>query len=303
MAEELDVLPSKIYIDHLITTGKKGAADTYGSLLVSYQRWLRQKKGIGLNDSTVTHLDEYVSELSSDSTVKITVAAVKGYFKHRYSSLPIGDPRVMDEMQRFNQLQLLRPKKKRKQLKKISLNATELKQLLAKMKKAGVSDNLYAGMVVLFYFGARAGEFAHYLHTARVDFSKHEMILMTEKTLVERYLAWHPTLDPYLETWYKFVMSKAGGLPYPGEWLTKTLKYEMGTRSVDIGGVSVTSRTCRRTFETQMRVLGVQDIIIRAVLGHTDGSMSDVYTDWTEFAPLIKDAMVDSHYMIVHGVI
>jgi hypothetical protein len=52
-----------------------------------------------------------------------------------------------------------------------------------------------------------------------------------------------------------------------------------------------------------MRLLGVQDIIIRAVLGHTDVSMSDVYTDWTEFAPEIRKVMENNHYMILNKVI
>jgi integrase len=135
-----------------------------------------------------------------------------------------------------------------------------------------------------------------------VDLKKREMIVQTAKTGVERYLAWHPRLDPYIKTWYDYV-KRRGGLPYSGQWLTKTLKYEMGTRVVEIGKTAVTSRTCRRTFETQMRLLGVQDIIIRAVLGHTDVSMSDVYTDWTEFAPEIRKVMENNHYMILNKVI
>jgi hypothetical protein len=52
-----------------------------------------------------------------------------------------------------------------------------------------------------------------------------------------------------------------------------------------------------------MRLRGVADITIRAILGHTDTSMSDVYTDWTMFVPVVQETMRENHYMIAGGVI
>jgi len=241
--------------------------------------------------------------VKSSRSVQTILNAVRGYFKHRYMLLPMGDRHAADELQRFNQLKLLHPKRRSKKLVKMSLAVPDLKVLLSKMKVARVSDELYAGVVVLFYFGARPGEMAGLLADAKISFAKREMFIQTEKNRVERYLAWHPNLDPYIKLWYSFVTRDGRkGLPYSGEWITKTLKYEMGSERI-ISGVHVTSRTARRTFQTQMRLLNVPDIIIRVVLGHTDKTISDVYTDWTQFVPIVKDAMINNHYMIKNRVI
>jgi len=206
-------------------------------------------------------------------------------------------------MQRFNQLKLLRPRRRPKKLVKFSLTAPDLKILLKRLKDAKVSDELYAGVVVLFYFGARPREMAEFLAKARISFEKREMFIQTEKTLVERYLAWHPKMDVYMKTWYAFV-TKDGrkGLPYPGEWITKSLKTKLKT-SLVVQGVRVTSRTARRTFQTQMRLGGAADIIIRVVLGHTDKTISDVYTDFTQYVPVVREMMINNHYMVKNGVI
>jgi len=295
-------LPSNEYINHLKSVGKESAAILYGSLLFKFQKWLDKNGHPLLEETNPVLVEQYLATLKSQSAVDGSLAAIRGYFKYTSQSLPLGDPRVAIELQRLNQISAIRPKRKPRVMKKIALGPAELKQLLEKMQDAEVSEELYAGVVVLFYFGARAQEFAKLLNKANVDFKKREMRIQTCKTYVERYLSWHPRLDPYMKTWHKFV-KKTGGLPYPGQWLTKTLKSELGMKKVKIGDVEVTSRTCRRTFETQMRLLGNRDIIIRAVLGHTNANIGDVYTDWTMFQPDIDKAMRENHYMIDFEVI
>ena len=298
MSEEM-TLPTDAFLEHLISTGKVQAAKTYGSLLNSFQRWLRSKK-LTIDQATTSHVDQYIAGVNSQG---VTLTAIREYFKYRYTSMEIGDPKFYSEMQRYTQLELIRPKRRPKKLKKFALTPDELSKFFDVLRKKEASEELIAGFVTLFYFGARPGEMAGYLATARVSFPKHEMFVLTEKTLVERYLAWHPKLDPYLKTWYEVVRENGNeGLPYPGEWLTKKLKREVGSLRV-IAGVQVTSRTARRTFETQMRLRNVADITIRAILGHTDTSMSDVYTDWTMFVPVVQETMRKNHYMIENGVI
>jgi integrase len=298
MSEDMK-LPTDAFLEHLISTGKVQAAKTYGSLLNSFQRWLRARK-LTIDQATTAHVDQYIASVNSQGVV---LTAIREYFKYRYTSMEIGDPRFYAEMQRYTQLELIRPKRKSKKLTKFALTPDELIKFFDTLRKKEASEELIAGLVTLFYFGARPGEMAEYLATARVSFPKREMFILTEKTLVERYLAWHPNLDPYIKTWYEVVRKNGdAGLPYPGEWLTKKLKREIGSARIT-AGVSVTSRTARRTFETQMRLRGVADITIRAILGHTDTSMSDVYTDWTLFVPVVQETMRKNHYMIAGGVI
>ncbi len=295
-------LPSNDYIDHLKSTGKLSAAVLYGSLLFKFQKWLHENGYVEMDNTPPALVEQYLATLKSPSSVNGSLAAIRGYFKFKSQSLPVGDPRVVVEMQRLNQVSSIRPKRKPRSMKKISLTPGELKNFLKMLRDHQVSEELYSGIVTLFYFGGRAKEFAEFLAKADVDFKKREMKIQTCKTYAERYLAWHENLDPYLKTWYAFVKS-TNGLPYPGQWITKTLKNEMGTRKVEVADTVITSRTCRRTFETQMRLAGTTDIVIRAVLGHTDHSISDTYTDWSMFVPEIRKALVDKHFMITSGVI
>ena len=173
------------------------------------------------------------------------LAAIRGYFKFISQSLSPGNPRVIVEMQRLSQIESIRPKRRPRMMKKMSLTVGELKQFLEMLREEEVSEKLYAGVVVLFYFGARSGEFAGLLADATVDMKNRHMTIQTEKTGVERYLSWHPKLDPYMKTWYDLV-KKEHGLPYPGQWLTKILKQEMGTGRVMAGNIAVTSRTAEK---------------------------------------------------------
>jgi site-specific recombinase XerD len=293
---------SEDYINHLKGTDRASAAVLYGSLLFKFEKWLDSNGDPPLAEITPDVVELYLATLKSQSSVDGSLAAVRGYFKFRTQSLPLGHTGAVIEMQRSNQMSAIKPKRHPRRMKKTSLTPAELKSFLKMLRDKEVSEELYAGIVVLFYFGARSGEFAGLLNKAKVDMKDRSMQIQTEKTRVERYLAWHPKLDTYMKTWYEFVKSSRG-LPYPGQWLTKTMKNELGLKAVMVGDAMVTSRTCRHTFETQMRLLGVKDIVIRAVLGHTDHTISDVYTDWTQFVPEIRKAMIEDHYMIRAGAI
>ena len=294
--------PSDDYIEFLKSTGRKSAAISYGSHLFNFQKWL-DKKGLQINDTTPVMVEQYLFTVKSQSSVNGALAAIRGYFKHKSQSLPMGHASVIMEMQRLNQISAIKPRKRPRVMKKISLTTDELKKFLKMLRDKKVSKDLYAGIIVLFYFGARSGELAGLLSAAKIDFKSRNMHIQTEKTGVERYISWDARLDPYIKVWYSLVMKKKGGLPYPGQWLTKTMKKELKTEKIVFEKTDITSRTCRRTFETQMRRQMIPDIVIRAVLGHTQDTISDVYTDWTEFQPDIDKAMRENHYMVKSGVI
>ena len=302
MADEMK-LPTDEYIAHMKEVGKIGGAASYDSMLRRFQKYLRDKVGITIEQATSIHVEQFLATIDNGGSMNVALAAIRGYFKYRYSALPMGDPSLMVEMQRYNQMENIRPSRREKKLEKKSLTPRELKNFLAVLKAHEANNELYAGVIVNFYFGGRPVEMASKMASARISLKERKMFIQTAKTQTERYLTWHPKMDPYMQTWYEF-MHKDGkkGLPYPGAWLTKSIKNLLGSDR-KTGGVIVTARTARRTFETQMRLNGVPDIAIRAVLGHTDTSMSDVYTDWTQFVPVITKAMVEDHYMITGKVL
>ena len=253
-----------------------------------------------LNDTTPILVEQFLSTLKSQSAVNGSLAAIRGYFKYKTQVLPMGHDDVIMEMQRLNQISGIKPKRKPRVMKKMSLDAPQLKKFLKVLRDSKVSKELYAGVVVLFYFGARSGEMAGLLADAEIDFKNRNMHIQTEKTGVERYLSWDEKMDSYMQIWYTFVSK---GVKYPGQWITKRLKKELGRSRVLFFDVEITSRTARRTFETQMRILNSSDVVIRAILGHTQVGVSDIYTDFTQFIPAIDKAMREDHYMIVGGVV
>ena len=120
------------------------------------------------------------------------------------------------------------------------------------------------------------------------------MMLWTSKVHHMRFLAWNEKFTPYIKTWVKAVPS----LTIPGEWLTKRL------HTTDISGVKITSRVARKSVQTNLRIEGVDEWIVDEVLGHENKySIANTYVDFTMTEPVIKEALVNNHYLIKHGVI
>jgi integrase len=158
-------------------------------------------------------------------------------------------------------------------------------------------DLIYAGMVLEFYFGARPVELVTYINDAKIDLDKKEMFLMTAKTMRVRYLTWHDAVTPYLETW----LDGKSDRTYT-EWLRKSFNAQYGVYTTP-SGVVVTPKVGRKTVETQLRIANVDDLYIRAILGHTHATISDVYTDYLMLAPKLKEVLETKHYMITEKVL
>lgn len=270
---------------------------TYGSLLTNFEIWLDTKNKSFANFTSLD-LQEYSRASYGTASANTLLAAVKAYLKYRVASLPMGDPKIMAETHRENQIRLLRAERTPSKIRKKALTVDELIELIKTMREDEVSDTALCGAVVTFYFGARPSELAVHLKTARIDWDAHDMIIKTSKRGgSERYLVWHPKITPFLKTWYESL----GKIPYPEEWMTKRLN------RYTVNGLKVTSRVARRTFQTNMRNLGVEDFYIDMILGHVSRSspIGDVYTDFSDpkFKNKIREVMCDKHYMITGKVI
>lgn len=269
---------------------------TYGSLLQNFEAWL-DVKNKSFDDFTVIDLQEYGKTVYSSSSANTLTASVKAYLKYRVGSLPMGDARLMAETYRENQMRLIRPERTASKIRKKALTVEELIALIKRMKEDDMNEVALCGAIVTFYFGARPSELAVYLKKAKIDWKDRSMIIVTAKRSgSERYLVWHPKITPFLERWYESLDS----IPYPEEWVTKRInRYSMG-------GLKITSRVARRTFQTNMRTAGVEDFYIDMILGHVSKSpIADVYTDYSDpkFKNKIREVMCDKHYMITGKVI
>ena len=169
-----------------------------------------------------------------------------------------------------------------------------MKSLLKTIEDTEKDDLLYSAAVVQFYFGARPVELAHWLRSAKIDWNKRSMIIMTAKTHRERFLAWHEKITPHLNKWYSSLPVSEGS-----KWITRKL----GKYSID--GMKITAKTGRKTIQTQFRLAGVDDMYTDMILGHVSrtSKIGDIYTDFEQFDAQIRDVMENKHFMLTQNVI
>ena len=294
-------IPVSEYIDYLSKNKREGASRTYKTLLRGFESWLITTKGKSINDFSPNDVSEYVMTHESANTSNTTLAAIKGYLKYRAGSLEYGDPSVVMETQRINQINLIRPRRVDAKFEKTTLSPQEIKRMLVQMYYDGVDDLVISGAIVHCYFGARPIELAKFISEAKIDWDARDMVIKTAKRgASERFLSWHPNIDPHLALWYE-----NAPFEYPSEWMTKHMNKWQSTYERSPGGIHVTARTFRRVLETQLRLSGVQDIFIDHILGHASQSskIGDVYTDFTMFKDHIRNVFENQHYMINHNIV
>lgn len=290
------------FAKYLTSVGKNPAARIYKSSLRGFSSWMDARKKT-FDTFTVIDVQQYMTGLKNNSTANIFLGAIRGYMKFRNVTLQTGDPRVLIETQRENQLRGIGYRSKRTKRVKVALSVDELKEFLAileKKPKTPRNELVHSGVILHFYFGARPVELGYWLRTSGVEFpaeinwKDNTMLLYTAKRGVFRFLAWHPAITHHLKRW-------CAALPtfiFPNEWLTSRINCHT------IGGVHITAKTGRRTFQTQSRLLGIPDHVVDHVMGHASRSpMGDQYTDFTQYESQIKDAMIRDHYMVKGGIL
>lgn len=268
----------------------------YSSLLANFEEWLIQSRGRNIDIFTSNDVADFRDSRESADTANSFLAAIRGYCRFRVGELEEDDPDLNKEIHRLTRITNLPRKRRTKKLVKVALEPEELRGFINKMKRNAMDEQIIAGVIVHFYFGNRPIEFAHpfFVKKMRIDWEKNEMIALTAKTRDERYLAWHPNLTPYLETWLD-------GAPYlyPSEYITKHIRH------YTINGLKMTAKVARKTVQTQMRLGKIPDYIIDAILGHVSktSAIGDIYTDFTQVMPRVKDVMTNKHYMILNKII
>jgi integrase len=299
----MDDYEIKRYIERLITLKKIPASKAYRSVLVAFSKWLSARKK---NFDTFTKLDveEYMSTLQNNLTANMFLGAIRGYIRYRSSTLPDDDPSILKETNRVNQLRDIRPRSRRMKREKIALTPEELKGFLAileKKPKTARNELIYSGVILTFYTGARPIELAHWLrtsgveHPAKINWKDRSMQLYTAKIGEYRYIPWHPSITPHLKRW----IAALPDFTDPNEWLTRRIK------NYTISGVKMTSKTGRRTVQTNFRLAGVPDFLSDSILGHVSRSspIADQYTDFSLFEPEIRKLMEVDHFMITSGIL
>jgi integrase len=246
-----------------------------------------------------------MSGMAKPSTANLFRGAIITFIKYRAGSMDMGNPSYMIEVQRLSQMQMAPRRRKIREFEKIALTPQEVMILLSKIKK-NFGEPMYSMAMVFAYTGARPGELEgfkigdvwHSLKTAKIDWKRRTALVTTEKTHNQRLIIWCPQMDRHFRTFHD-------SLPclYPGRNFSMHMyRWQSGDKNM-VGGIKTTAKTLRRSFETNHRILGVPQLLVDHVLGHTKGSISDVYTDYTAFEPKLRDFMERGHYMVVNGIL
>ena len=282
------------YTSQLRETKRGVAAERYACALRAFSGWLSQR-GRCFDTFVNNDVEVYFRGISNPNTANAFLASLRGYMTFRSGTLQLDDPNIMRETQRVNQLKLIRTAKIHPKREKVSLTPPELKSLLKAIEdteKKKDADLIYASVIVQFYFGGRPIEMHDWMRKSKIDWKNNSMIIMTAKTHRERFLAWHPNVTPYLNLWYQSLPLRGGS-----RWITRKLaKYS-------IGDMKITAKTGRKTVQTQFRAARIDDMITDMILGHTISKIADIYTDFAQLDGMVRDVMVNKHYMITEKII
>ena len=298
-----DISEIRRYTSHLRSCNRSPSAKVYSSVMNSFAYWL---SGSGKNFDTfmLTDVQEYFGNIPNIHTANQFLAALKGYMRFRCATVPFNDPKSAMENQRMAQLSLVNARPNRPNRERKSLTPEELIELLdiiSKGKRTKLAELVGSGTILQFYTGARPIEMGYWLqtsgveHPAKIDWTNNEMQLWSAKVNFYRYIPWTPSITPHLKRWCKAIT----GFANPNAWLTDHIG------AYTINGLHITSYTGRRTVQTQLRLSGVEDVIIDSLLGHVSrtSQMGDHYTDFQKFNEKIKHVMLNEHYMIKAGIL
>jgi len=148
------------FAHYLTSVGKIPAARIYKSSLRGFSLWIADRQKT-FDTFTVIDVQQYMTGLKNNSTANIFLGAIRSYMKFRNVTLPTGDPRVLIETQRENQLRGIVYRSKRTKRVKVALTVDELREflnILKKKPKTPRNELVYSGVILHFYFGARPVE-------------------------------------------------------------------------------------------------------------------------------------------------
>jgi len=273
----------QVFINHLNSLGRK-IAEQYYYLLRDFEEWLKQEER-NLDTFTPADVEEFMSNLNK-GTANVFLAAIRRYVKFRVSMAD--DSSFVREDRRYHALEEIKYRKIPQKIEKKSLTPEKVAKLI---KLTEDNPVLQSAVVTSFYFGWRPIEATEKFKRAMIKWDKRYMILQTAKSGNERLLPWHPSITPYLKTWYRS-LDEILMLKNHDEWLTKKLKHYQKPLHFP-----VTAKTARRTFETQMKKQGIEQWKIDFLMGHAV-KIPDVYSDWMELLDDLREVMEQKHYLL-----
>jgi len=302
------------FLDYLYEN-KPGAYKLYSQALRGYVRWLRSKfrrerevDELTLEDLKPMYVESFLSRYKNSYTFNAYLSAFRSLARFAQKELI---PTTVEEFMYLHRfvagIDMIKDREVPKYFSREALSEEELEELLVAVAE---DEMLFSATVVHFYFGARpielaqryvevklelnrVGELVKRHGRAMVDFESCIVCMPVAKTRTRvKVLPFRPIAD-HFELWLSNideVLKYARGRA--NEWYTKHIK-PYSERL----GFPVTAKTGRKTFETMMRMRGVEQWKIDYWLGHST-SIPDIYTDYNLLLPEIEKSIVGNHYLL-----
>ncbi|MCF6207522.1 MAG: hypothetical protein L3J47_11655 [Sulfurovum sp.] len=283
--QELTPIPD--YIRWLKRTRSK-AYEVYFYAFKLYAKWLREKKGVNVDVSTLKLKDfspdlveEHYTWIRNYHTASRFLSAVRGlfnYVKNRAPYTSFADVVWLDRM--IGAINMIR---RRKEAQRFSVGALTLREVAELLLGAiEVNEFLYHSLIILMYTGSRISEIARKyvkakfsvdevddvvreLGTAIVDLKKCLMVIPIAKSEGKfRVLPIKPVKESvkfYIDEFDKVVKFKVAE---KRKWFNKSLS----TLCKQLGMRKVRLHDLRRTTKTHLEMLPVKDWEVNYWIGH-----------------------------------
>lgn len=283
------------YLNYLDRSGKSSASRLYEFQLQHFKDWLKHNTTNTIDTFNANDYSRFLNDYTTNHyTANAAKYAIIGYCKYRQSLYDFSDPMVMFEKQRLDQIENIKIPKKKREYKKVSLEPDDAREFFGILMDQNYSK-MYSYSVLYAYFGARPIEIEQHLFRADIDWNDNSMVILTAKTGEPRFLCWDSDVTPHIKE-----VIRHGPPSNPGEYYTAYVRYMQKNPENQIKGISVTAKTWRKTFQTQMRIRNVGEMYIDAALGHTMRNIGDVYMDFSSagFRKGMREMMTNKHYLL-----
>lgn len=283
---------------------RKDTIENIGHLLFPFDRWLNLN-GYQLSEIDDKEVTEYCNhkikrkEWIPDSANQF-ISILKKYFKWRAARIEPGVStedlrRTLQERQRAERIIGMNRyvTEERERTKGLTIDK------IAELFDVVESTPDYPKVVSIFYFGWRRKEQASLdpqnhkqgiaeLSPAKVDFRNRRIRLMTGKSYVLRTLYFSTEMGRILKQGMNDNSFRINEDVREINWMLERYDKDMGLHLYPKMG--------RESFDTHMRPLLRDDILLKIILGHKvrKSDMTARYADWNEE---IKTAMQQKHYL------